>query len=427
MSRQNYCRKISNTELLEKFFKKIEQLIIFLNKKSLLPSVYVRLQLRGEVAMFFRVALLVLSMSCGRAYFNVPANLQDGSDARGVEPAEPSAEVIATALDSYETRQRLAWHFPCKEGGGWSLSEHDFIGQGVYSKNMHRTNALELTISGLLCDTRYLPRDVVFVIDTSASMRHNDPMTADGSCARSRAMDRMVAYLSRFDNARVGLVAYNSYVSVMHDQLVPATKFYADYMAIHTRMQEFLCYADFYTNYRRALLQTEELLNTGRTDSFREIYFFSDGEPRESLFSLENPAGLHIAKRLRKNATIATIGLGQTGILQENIASRVNGEPLHRQADKLDELFGLLRELVQTKNVSAELTYRYLGTEESYLIDISKETGAVENEFFQLDPLLFTIDADDPQKNKGIAIEIKYGDSNGNTYHASSELHFTFE
>ncbi len=379
--------------------------------------------------MFFRVVLLMMSVSCGTAYLNAPANLRDEADVSGKEgvPVEPSDEVIVSALDNYETKQRLSWHFPCEEGGAWSWGEYDFMGQGVYSKNMHSAKSLELTISGVLCDTRYLPRDVVFVIDTSASMRDNDPVDADGSCARSRAMDRMVAYLSRFDNAQVGLVTYNSYVSVMHDRLVPATKFYADYMAMHTRMQEFLCYADFYTNYRRALLQTEKLLNTGRTDSFREIYFFSDGEPRESIFSFENPAGLHIAKRLRENATIATIGLGKTGILKEDIASRVNGEPLHRQAERLGELFTLLRELVQTKNVSAELTYRYLGTEESYAIDIRQETGAVEDEFFQLDPLLFTIDADDPQKNKGIAVEIKYWDSNGNTYHASSELHFTFE
>ena len=107
--------------------------------------------------------------------------------------------------------------------------------------------------------------------------------------------------------------------------------------------------------------------------------------------------------------------------------SRVNGEPLHRQAERLSELFPLLRELLQTTNVGAELTYRYLGTKESYTIDIRAATGARENDFFQLDPLLIKIDADDPQKNQGLAIDIKYWDSNGNTYHASSELHFTFE
>lgn len=379
--------------------------------------------------MFFRVVLLVLSVSCGTAYFNTPVGMQDDSDASGkeVEPAEPVGKITVSALNKSKTKQRLAWHFPCKEGETWTWREHDFTGQGIFSKNMHSTKALELTISGILCDTRYMPRDVVFVIDTSSSMQHNDPVAIDGSCARSRAMDRMVAYLSRFDNAKVGLVTYNSHVSVMHDRLVPATDFHHDYMSMQGRMQEFLCYANFYTNYRRALLQTEKLLNTGRTNSFREIYFFSDGEPMESIFAFENPDGLYVAKRLRKNATIATIGLGKTGILKEDIASRVNGKPLHRQAERLSELFPLLQELVQTKNIGAELTYRYLGTDERYTIDIRQETGALENEFFQLEPLLFSVDADDPQKNKGIAIEIKYWDNNGNTYYANSELHFTFE
>ncbi len=376
--------------------------------------------------MFYRVVWLGWLLSCGTAQFSTPVQNDTDNHDNGVASAD--SEIVVSPLeDSYTRRARLSWHFPCEEGRSRSWGEYDFTGQGVYHKNMHATQSLELTVSGILCDTDYLPRDVVFAIDTSASMRHNDPVARDGSCARSRAMDRMVAYLTHFDNARVGLVTYNSRVSVMHDHLVTSAKFYHDYMAMHDRMQEFLCYADLYTNYRRALLQTEKLLETGRTDSFREIYFFSDGEPRESIFTFENPDGLYVAKRLRENATIATIGLGKTGILKQDIASRVNGEPLHRQAEQLRELFPLLRELVQTKNIGAELTYRYLGTEEDYTIDIRTATGARENDFFQLDPLLFNIDADNPQKNKGIAIAIKYWDSNGNTYRAHSELHFTFD
>ena len=376
--------------------------------------------------MFFRVAWLALLMACGTASFST---IQDGEDAVGKEDVEAAAsvEVVATSLVEYTTKQRLAWHFPCETGGAWTWGEHNFTGQGIYSKNMSYVESLSLTVSGVLCDIRYLPRDVVFVIDTSSSMSHNDPTAEDGSCLRSRAMDRMAAYLSRFDNARVGLVTYNSFVRAMSDHLVPAADFYANYLAQRERMQNLLCYSNYYTNYKRALLKTEKLLQTGRTDSFREIYFFSDGEPLESIFTLENPAGLHIAKRLRQHATIATVGLGKTGILKEKIASRINGVPLHRQAENLGELFALLRDLVQTKNVGAELAYRYLGAEEEYVIDILRETGVQADEFFQLEPLLFSIDADDPQKNKGIAIDINYWDSNGNTYSASGELHFTFD
>ena len=377
--------------------------------------------------MFYRIVWLVLLASCGTTHFSAPVQDEADGNSKVSDVTATSVDVTASTFDDDYAAPRLAWHFPCEERDDWSWDDQDFTGQGVYSKNMRNAESLQLTISGVLCDTGYLPRDVVFAIDTSASMKHNDPKAPDGSCARSRAMDRMVSYLSHFDNARVGLVTYNSYATIMHEQLVSAAQFYHDYTAMHTRMQEFLCYADLYTNYRRALLQTEKLFKTGRTDSFREIYFFSDGEPKVSIFTFENPDGLYVAKRLRKHATIATIGLGKTGILKKDIASRVNGEPLHRQAERLSELFPLLRELLQTTNVGAELTYRYLGTKESYTIDIRAATGARENDFFQLDPLLIKIDADDPQKNQGLAIDIKYWDSNGNTYHASSELHFTFE
>ena len=376
--------------------------------------------------MFFRVVWLALLIACGTATFSTVEDEEDAVSKEDVEVV-PSADVVATSLVEYTTKQRLAWHFPCESDDAWTWGERDFTGQGVYSKNMRYVESLSLTVSGVLCDIRYLPRDVVFVIDTSSSMSSNDPTAADGSCVRSRAMDRMAAYLSRFDNARVGLVTYNSYVRAMSDHLVPAADFYADYLAQRERMQNLLCFSNYYTNYRRALLKTEKLLQTGRTNSFREIYFFSDGEPLESIFVLENPAGLYIAERLRQHATIATVGLGKTGILKDKIASRINDVPLHRQAENLDELFVLLRELVQTKNVGAELTYRYLGAEDAYTIDILRETGVQADEFFQLEPLLFSIDADDPQKNKGIAIDINYWDNNGNTYNASGELHFTFE
>lgn len=405
-------------------------LIIFLNKNSLLPKRFVELELKGEVAMFFclRVALLLLSVSCGSpAFLGVGASA--ANSAARVDDSAPSGDVIATPHERDEgtvERRRLAWHFPCEDTEAWSWGDYSFIGQGVYSKNMRGAQTLELTISGILCDTRYLPRDVVFVIDTSASMRENDPRAKDGSCARSQAMDQMSAYLSHFENARVGLVTYNSTADELYNHLVPAGEFYKEYVAQHARMEEFLCHADNYTNYRNALLKTERLLNTGRTNSFREIYFFSDGEPQEAFFSSLDPAGLDVARRLRKSATIATVGLGKTGILEEDIASRVNGKPLHRQAEQLNELFILLRELVQTKNIGAELTYRYLGAAAGHTIDIHRELNVGEGEFFQLSPLLFTIDADDPEKNKGIIIEIKYWDSNGNTYHASGEIHFTF-
>ena len=322
--------------------------------------------------MFYRVVWLMLMVSCGTSHFNAPVqDTADGSKDKYERSAPDEIEASSLENSYVQSKQRISWHFPCEEGDTWSWGEHDFIGQGVYSKNMRSAKTLELSISGVLCDTGYLPRDVVFVIDTSASMQHNDPVAPDGSCARSRAMDRMVNYLSRFDNARVGLVTYNSYVSVMHEQLVPAADFYRDYTAMHDRMQEFLCHANYYTNYRRALLQTEKLLKTGRTNSFREIYFFSDGEPMESIFSFENPDGLYVAKRLRKYATIATVGLGKTGILKRDIASRVDGVNhciVKQNAWANSSL--CLRELVQTKNIGAELTYRYLGTDESYTIDI---------------------------------------------------------
>ena len=44
---------------------------------------------------------------------------RDEADVSGKEgvPVEPSAEVIVSALDNYETKQRLSWHFSLRGRG----------------------------------------------------------------------------------------------------------------------------------------------------------------------------------------------------------------------------------------------------------------------------------------------------------------------
>lgn len=363
--------------------------------------------------------LASLSVSCGGVAFKTVADQQEE---RGV-----SDIVVATTLDNRSVIQNLTWHFPCDESEEAEDSEYDFVGQGRHKEDMGGVRLLKLEVSGVMCNIRYFPRDVVFVIDTSASMETNDPVDADGTCGRLRAMDRMANYLADFKKARVGLVTYNSSVEVLRPYLIAAPDFYAEYISERERMKTLLCQADTYTNYYHALKKTEKLLSTGRKNSFKEVYFFSDGEPRESLFYIgKDPAGLDIAEKIRKTAVIATIGLGKTGILEEDIASKIAGAPLHRQAEEVDELFYLLRELVQTENIGADLSYRYLDTETKYTINVWEEVDFDVTDFFQLEPLLFTIDRDDPEKSAGIEVEIRYWDNNDNGYHARGALGFDF-
>ena len=365
----------------------------------------------------FRQALLIMLVvvACGRVNFGTEGNRDEH---------QTIGDLTTASLEGEQGGVReLSWHFPCDDS---RVNGYDFVGAGSQQQNLADIAELKLQVSGVLCDSQYLPRDVVFVIDTSGSMGESDPIDRHGSCGRLRAIDHVASYLADFREAQVGLVIYNTRAEALHSRLVSAPEFYANYISDRDNMRELLCKSQQFTNYHRALVKTEQLLATGRQDSFKEVYFFSDGEPHDTFFG-GDPAGLEVAERLRETTTIATIGLGKVGVLEQDIASRVNGLPLHRQAEDLDELFNVLQELVETKNVGATLSYRYLGTEDSYSIDLWHQAQFDQQRAtFNLEPLVFDIDPDDARKNRGLAITIKYWDNNANTYQAHGELNFVF-
>ena len=364
--------------------------------------------------MFWRIQLLLVIISaCGQVNFGTEGNSNGQQMIKDITTSSLSGE-------PGETRE-LSWHFPCDDS---KVEGYDFVGAGTQQQNLANVDELKLQVSGVLCDGQYLPRDVVFVIDTSGSMGVSDPIDDYGSCGRLRAIDHVASYLADFREAQVGLVLYNTRAETLYPKLVSAPEFYANYISDRDNMRELLCKSQQFTNYHRALVKTEQLLASGRQDSFKEVYFFSDGEPHDTFFG-GDPAGLEVAERLRETTTIATIGLGNVGVLEQDIASRVNGAPLHRQAEDLDELFILLQDLVETKNVGATLSYHYLGAEDTFSIDLWHEAEFDQQRAtFNLEPLVFDIDPDDMRE--GLAITIKYWDNNANTYQARGELKFVF-
>lgn len=366
--------------------------------------------------MFWQIlSLMVIIIACGRVNFGTAGTTDQQKIVGELETS--SLEVEQGGV------KELSWHFPCDDS---RVDGYDFVGAGSQQQNLANVAELKLQVSGVLCDGQYLPRDVVFVIDTSGSMTNSDPIDDHGSCGRLRAIDHVASYLADFKEARVGLVIYNTYAETLYPQLVSAPEFYANYISDRDNMRELLCKSQQFTNYHRALIKAEQLLTSGRQDSFKEVYFFSDGEPHDTFFK-GDPAGLEVAERLRATTTIATIGLGNVGVLEQDIASRVNGLPLHRQAEDLDELFNVLQDLVETKNVGATLSYNYLGTEDTFSIDLWHEAKFDQQwATFNLDPLVFDIDPYDEQKNRGLAITIEYWDNNANTYQAHGELNFIF-
>lgn len=224
-----------------------------------------------------------------------------------------------------------------------------------------------LVFQGKLCEPQQLPRDIVFVIDTSGSMNDNDPRVGD-TCGRLTAIDAVLSSLPAGGTGRFGLVTFNTLLDRNSTMLFDSRDALFANLAGVGGIADVVCNAFGGTNYDAGLVKAEELLRTsGRAAATKEIYFISDGQPNPGL------EGIPLASSLKTTGvtigadsipvTIATIMLaGADTVLEQFIASRgPDGKPLHAFVAQISQLTKALADLVSNEVVGAELAWRPIG------------------------------------------------------------------
>src|SRR5690606_31637757 len=114
-------------------------------------------------------------------------------------PTDGGGDEDATA------RASLNWTWPCDgsdDAGVSGEGDHELVGAG---------SGFDVTVTGEICEPDVRPRDIIFVVDVSDSMRGlfnlgNDPLVS-GSCGRLDAVRAVAGQVG--ENARISFVTFD--------------------------------------------------------------------------------------------------------------------------------------------------------------------------------------------------------------------------
>jgi hypothetical protein len=302
----------------------------------------------------------------------------------------------------------LNWLWPC---AGESLdapsSGVTIEGAGDFELVNDGSSAVSVNIKGGYCQPAKSMRDITFVIDVSSSMHRvnlfgvhvgNDPLK-NGSCGRYEAVKAVVDSLG--PNDRVSLVTFGEkiYRSSAYETA-------ANFLKSGMLSTDALCEIGDDTDFGIALAKTEEIMLDARLDSFKEVYFISDGI---------DDRGVEEAKRIQQYATISTLMLkGNDSVLKKNIASKdANGDAIHVKVEEAAELTQALKELTESSLVSGTFSYN---SDDSDLEDtqLNIESG----KYFTID----TIEIDPVKHPNGMNFEVDFVDTLGRHYGGTAKL-----
>ena len=345
-------------------------------------------------------------------------------------PATPATPPTADAVPQTPPAklESLIWYWECTSNTSGAPKPANaqnpvIIGQGTHQLPYDNLPAqVPISFNGTLCPATSQPRDIVFVVDVSGSMRENDPLSAGSSCGRLDAVDGMVKkYADATGDAQFAIVTFDNVVRYQSSQ------FYTSRDSLYSGMtspSDVLCAAQTGTYYDIPLTEAKTLLEGGRANATKEIYFISDGEPEpghtgtDIAATLKDPGVTAGGKTIK--TTIATIMLkGDDTVMASQIASRdQKGNALAASVTDADQLAATLASLASTYIIRAELRYRVAGTDAWQTIDIMKDLKPGSDLTFQIPPVLI-----DTQKAlQGIEVQYQYWTNNGQSVESDGEL-----
>jgi hypothetical protein len=377
---------------------------------------------------FWLLSLITLNTSCGDgAQFRGSAAPNESANVTRNSPPPPPRNGPAEEnpqVDAIEPYQSMTWLWQCQNTPGpvpKPDSDRDVVvtGKGPFEFDERSLKGTQVTFTGTLCPPESQPRDIVFVIDTSASMTDNDPRTGD-TCGRLKAVEAVLAATPP-GTAKYGIVTFNTALVASSTMLYDNSKALFDAIAPGGTIADVLCLENGTTNYNAGMTRAGELLATGRAGSSKEVYFISDGQPNAG------EDGIAIASSLKGTGvtaggrnipvTIGTIMLAGTDtVLQQSIASRDSqGKPLHFFVAQTGDLAKALTDLANNQIVSASLKYRATGEKDFTVLNILDH---VKGLLFTLPPITLPIGVGTP----GIEVVYEYTDKLGQKFTSTGQL-----
>ncbi len=323
----------------------------------------------------------------------------------------------------------LTWFWQCDSDlvtAPAPKTDKDVVVEGIgpHDLNRDRLRGTPVTVSGHVCPPAQLPRDIVFVIDVSGSMKDNDPRIGD-SCGRLTAIQSVIAAVPA-GSTKFGLTTFNS----LQDQTTTGlfdteAELFAN-IAPAGNIADVVCKATIDpgqggTNYDAGLTQAGVLLQLGRDNATKEIYFVSDGQPDGGK------EGLAIADSLKNTGvaigtdsitvTIATVMLkGNDRVLQDQIASRdAKGQPLYAFVANTSQLTEVLTKLAANDIAGGDVKYRPIGA-----VNYTTLTLMDHLQGFNFTLPSFNIDID--KAPVGLELLFEYFDQHDNRYSTGGKL-----
>lgn len=275
------------------------------------------------------------------------------------------------AVDSAYT-SGVAWFWQC-ETNPISLPENIDVGtkvlegQGPHQLVVDHDNKFKVQLSGFLCPPKTYSRDIVIVVDVSGStfsQRTDVPYSSTGNpadlyenpgletCEREKAVEALLGSLSKEENVRIGLLTFEDYVVANTRNLMSVAE-----LKNYINNTNFLCDGAGGTNYAVALDSAGSMLDTGRVDALKEVYFMTDGEPNSPVYSARSAA---VLKTKSKIITLMFGSLDDRHLRNVVASLDQNSQPLHTQVQNAQNLSTALGESAKAMPVEGLFKYRSL-------------------------------------------------------------------
>jgi hypothetical protein len=359
-----------------------------------------------HAAMGATIAALLLACGSDTAFQGSHAPSADANPQPSPSPLpQPPQPSPAAAL------VELEWNWECHaEDNNLNLVDSDLSpvqvpmsGGGLHTLNVLSDDELLIKLNRTHCRTTDAPRDVVFIIDVSGSMRDNDPTDrATGNCGRYDAVNSIIeAARERNADIKAAIVTFDDRMINTSGRLMALDLLEAS----PSFNKSTLCAMGGGTNYQAGLAEAINLFADARPGAVREVYFVSDGVPDSGR---EGEAEAKILKDpVRVNATIATLMIQGRDEKLINIASRDrSGQPLHRRTSDAKQLASLIDELSRKDVTRGTISYRAVGSDDWYVQDFS-ESLALDQATIELPSL------SRKRFPRGIQFKIEYLDNLG--------------